>query len=250
MVLEARSDGIFIFENARCSKILQRQSSSSFSPTAANLSEINRCIARDLLGCCLLPSSPWDPRNKSPSRDSSGQSSRLKTHRNAHWPTTEQLDGDATMALRCPLWDVLAAAAPHPAFKLLTCRYLPQGLMGESNSLRLAPYTFESLMRRLERMFVRADTLDLLAPPSPSTPSGYRKAHYAATQQNSRDSTEHGNATEDIHQTVAVGAQVCMRGPSVLSIEGDPTPASKISLWPYALSPVQVRKPLSLSFSD
>ncbi|CDI74838.1 Tubulin gamma chain, related [Eimeria praecox] len=238
--LQKSSDGIFIFENARCAKILQRHAGSSTTPTAAGLSEINRCIARDLVGCCLLPSSARASRNESPSPDSSGQSNGQTNQQQVPWPNIQGLLGaDATTTLRCTLRDVLTAAAPHPAFKLLTCRYLPQGFLPEPKSFRFAAYTFPSLMHRLERMFARADTLDLLAPPSHLTPSRYRQAHYAATQQKSKDSPQHGDAAEGIHPNVAVGAQLSMRGPEVRSAESAPIADCKIAMWPYALSPVQ-----------
>ncbi|CDJ50869.1 Tubulin gamma chain, related [Eimeria brunetti] len=240
--LQTNSDGIFIFENGRYAKILQRHASSSTTPTAAGLSEINRCIARDLVGCCLLPSSSAAPQTKSPSPGSSGCYHERKREHHAPWPTTVRglLDRDATVALRCPLRDVLTEAAPHPAFKLLTCRYLPQTFLAERNTSRFTSYTFASLLHRLERMFARADTLDLLAPPSLSTPSNYRQTNYAVTQQKNRDNSRHANAKDDIHPNAAVGAQLCLRGPAARSLEGDPTAACEIALWPYALSPVQI----------
>lgn len=251
MVLEALSDGIFIFENSRCAKILQRHAMSSNTRTAAGLSEINRCIARDLVGCCILPSYPWVPRSKNPSPGSSRQSNGPSGPQQVPSPAGRGVsERDAGVALRCTMRDVLMAAAPHPAFKLLTCRYLPQGSLAEQNGVRFAPYTCTSLLHRLERMFTRADTLDLLAPPSPSTPSSHRQAFYAATQQKSRDTPQHGTGRVGTHPNVAVGAQICMRGPVVRSIEGDPTSACKIALWPYALSSVQVRELPQVSLTN
>ncbi|OEH77726.1 tubulin gamma related protein [Cyclospora cayetanensis] len=143
-------------------------------------------------------------------------------------------------ARHCPLRDVVADVAAHPAFKLLTCRYLPQNFSAESSSSGLAPYTFRSLLCRLQRMFKRADSLDFYAPPSPAFSCRSRQSHYAEVrQQNQSSSFNEGNA-EDAQPNIAVAARLCLRGPKSKSFDGNPVDDCNIALWPYALGPIKV----------
>ncbi|XP_026194364.1 ATPase 2, plasma membrane-type [Cyclospora cayetanensis] len=239
--LQRDSDGIFIFENARCAKALQRHSAATPAGAGANFSGINRYISRELLGCCLLPSDAWDHSSKGTSRCSGGQ---LKKFENKSLTCTDvgcgALRSDAASARHCPLRDVVADVAAHPAFKLLTCRYLPQNFSAESSSSGLAPYTFRSLLCRLQRMFKRADSLDFYAPPSPAFSCRSRQSHYAEVrQQNQSSSFNEGNA-EDAQPNIAVAARLCLRGPKSKSFDGNPVDDCNIALWPYALGPIKV----------
>lgn len=208
------------------------------------MTEINCCIARDLLGCCLLPSSPWmpmQPRRVYPTRPTA----------RSRWARAPCQDSNPS-ALR-PLWDEAAGSAAtctlrglvsnvvtHRAFKLLTCRYLPQGLAPLENSQRLSPYTYPSLLRRLERMFARADTLDLHSPPSPATPSSHRQRQYAEVQQREKSSPKLAEISHGMQPNAAVAAQLCMRGPAVRALQSDPMANCSIGLWRCAASPPQV----------
>lgn len=208
------------------------------------MTEINCCIARDLLGCCLLPSSPWmpmPPRRVYPTRPTA----------RSRWARAPCQDSNPS-ALR-PLWDEAAGSAAtctlrglvsdvvtHRAFKLLTCRYLPQGLAPLENSQRLSPYTYPSLLRRLERMFARADTLDLHSPPSPAMPSSHRQRQYAEVQQREKNSPKLAETSQGMQPNAAVAAQLCMRGPAVRALQSDPMANCSIGLWRYAANPPQV----------
>lgn len=208
---------------------------------APDLAGINRCIARDLIGCCLLPSAPVDvPSNETyacNTREQQGSGGKTQVFNVAaslasYW--------DAGGRQHCPLRDVLTEVAAHPAFKLLTCRNLPQSLVPQSDTSRLAPYSFPSLLHRLQRMFTGADTLDLTIPPSPTSSCRHRQSRYAEAQLRRGSHYEQGAVAEDVQQNAAVAGRLCLRGPDAHGLRPDVLADCKIALWPYALAPVQV----------
>lgn len=239
-----RSEGIFFFENARCTATLERHAEAGAAADGVSLSAINQYIARELIGCTLLPSFPLNALGNSdfkcrPLQErSTGKSYAGSISTETSFSFCAPLRSVACRL--CPLRAVITDVSTHPAFKLLTCRYLPQSLVPQGNNPRLAPYSFLSLLRRMQRMFTRADTLDLHAPPGSTIPLRQRQNHYAETQQRWKNQQRRLDSSDESSPNAAVGARFCLRGPEINISKGTLAEDYNVALWPYALQPVQV----------
>ncbi|KAL8435014.1 hypothetical protein ACSSS7_002772 [Eimeria intestinalis] len=143
-------------------------------------------------------------------------------------------------ALQCPLREVVATTACHPAFKLLTCRYLPQSLLPQAPAERLGGYGFTFMLRQMQRMFTRADTLDLQTPPRLTAWARSRQSQYSEEQRRAQLEEQEGNAIRALLPNAAVAASCCLRGPEVKRLKDSLVASFEVPLWPYALHPLQV----------
>ncbi|KAL8426888.1 hypothetical protein Efla_002496 [Eimeria flavescens] len=245
---------IFFFENARCTATLERHGAASSATSGVALSTINRFIARDLAGCSLLPSIPLaSSTSKAHLQKPSNQATAKSFSRPARppeEPVSVLLARDSSgWCRRCPLREMVAAASPHPAFKLLTCRYLPQSLLPQATADRLGAYNFTFLLRQMQRMFARADTLDLHVPPGYTSSARQRQDHYAEVQQRIRKQDE-PDTTRDGLPNAAVAASCCLRGPDLHKLKQSALAEFRIPMWPHALEPVQVSAHSSAAFGE
>ncbi|KAL8441894.1 hypothetical protein Emag_006816 [Eimeria magna] len=240
--LQRDSEAIFLFENARCTKALERHGDGRSKASGVDLPQINQFIARDFVGCALLPSIPvqcskCEAREPKASHPKASQKT-ARTARSENGLVVLAQEGG--WARQCPLREVVATAACHPAFKLLTCRYLPQSLSPQASAERLGGYGFTFMLRQMQRMFTRADTLDLQTPPRLNAWCRSRQVHYSEEQRRVQLEGQEENAARDPLPNAAVAASCCLRGSEANSLKETVIASFDVPLWPYALHPLQV----------
>ncbi|KAL8273470.1 hypothetical protein Esti_002536 [Eimeria stiedai] len=241
--LQRDSEAIFLFENARCTKALERHGDGKSKADGVDLPQINQLIARDFVGCTLLPSIPVHCSNRDARPP---QASPPKAFQKTGLAARSSRDGVVVLAqkgrgsaLQCPLREVVATAACHPAFKLLTCRYLPQSLLPQAAAERLGGYGFNFMLRQMQSMFTRADTLDLQTPPRLNAWARSRQVRYSEEQRRVQLEEQKGKAPRDLLPNAAVAASCCLRGPEVNILKDTVVAGFEVPLWPYALHPLQ-----------
>ncbi|KAL8444770.1 hypothetical protein Emed_006085 [Eimeria media] len=237
--LQRDSEAIFLFENARCMKALERHGDGKSKASGVDLPQINQFIARDFAGCALLPSIPVQ-FSKREARELEANPTKASQKTTRGIKSTDGLVVLSQQVGGCPLREVVATAACHPAFKLLTCRYLPQSLLPQAPPERLGGYGFTFMLRQMQRMFARADTLDLQTLPRHIGWARSRQVHYSEEQRRAQLEEQERNAAPDPLPNAAVAASCCLRGPEVNSLRDTAVTSFDVPLWPYSLHPLQI----------